>query len=409
MTPNLIDVHFPAPHADQQQVLAEMKRFNVIDCGRRWGKDVILTRRTSKKAARGMHVGFFAPTYKMLSENWRTFTNILYPVTKDKSEQEHRIDTISGGVLECWSLDSPDASRGRKYHYTAINEAAMVKSLENAWNNVIRATLADYRGSADFASTPRGLNYFYTLWQQAENNPEWARWKKPASGNPYIPADEIQAIQASVPERVFLQEFLAEFVTDGAYFQGVDQAASILAPEQPEKHAGHFTVAGIDFALSNDYTVITVGCRDCNRVVDWERFNQIDFTYQRERIVSMATRWKCSTVLPERNSIGEPNIELLRERIPIGYGVDNRPGFNTSATTKPALIQGLANAIEHEGFKIPHDYADELRSYEVETMASGHPKFGAPDGQHDDRVISLALCWWAMSRAISPSGLVDGV
>jgi hypothetical protein len=55
--------------------------------------------------------------------------------------------------------------------------------------------------------------------------------------------------------------------------------------------------------------------------------------------------------------------------------------------------------LEHEGFLVPKDYADELRAYEVETMATGHPKFSAPDGQHDDRVISLALCWRAMSSA----------
>jgi hypothetical protein len=159
---------------------------------------------------------------------------------------------------------------------------------------------------------------------------------------------------------------------------------------------------GLDWALSEDFTVLTVACRDCNKVVDWERFNQLDYTFQRERVINMAGRWSAA-ILPERNSIGEPNIEILIQRgLTVLNGPDRSPGFNTSATTKPALIQGLAMALEHDGFKVPHEYADELRSYEVETMVSGHPKFSAPSGMHDDRIISLALAWQAL--AYSPYG-----
>ena len=61
------------------------------------------------------------------------------------------------------------------------------------------------------------------------------------------------------------------------------------------------------------------------------------------------------------------------------------------------MIQRLAPALEHDGFQVPVDYADELRSYQVEIGDAGHAKFGAPAGAHDDRVISLALVWWSMT------------
>jgi len=171
----------------------------------------------------------------------------------------------------------------------------------------------------------------------------------------------------------------------------------IERPDALEQHKGHTLYMGVDWALSRDWTVLTVVCQECNKVVDWDRFNKLDFTYQREKLVSMAGRWNVTGVLPERNSIGEPNIEMLVDRVVVISGPDGKTGFNTTSTTKPALIQKLANALEHEGFKVPKEYADELRSYEVETMVSGHPKFSAPEGQHDDRVISLALAWWAIS------------
>jgi hypothetical protein len=77
--------------------------------------------------------------------------------------------------------------------------------------------------------------------------------------------------------------------------------------------------------------------------------------------------------------------------------MDDLPGFNTTATSKPALIQKLASGLEHDGFLVPLDYADELKSYEVMTSDSGHAKFSAPSGYHDDRVISLALAWWSIT------------
>lgn len=389
----------PSLHEKQLEIKGSSSRFRIITAGRRFGKDCYLQDRLINEALKGKPVAFFAPTYRMLLENWRTLRNTLAPITARANDSEHRIDLVTGNPIEMWSLDNPDSARGRKYAYVAINEAAMVKNLGDAWAMVIRPTLADYRGSADFGSTPKGLNDFYSLWQRAGDDPDWRRFHYRTDDNPHIPADEIAAMRASLPERVVKQEIDAEFVEDGSYFQNVEQAAVIQAPDMPENHAGHYLVMGCDWAMSQDYSVFVIGCRDCNCVVDWWRGNQIDYTYQRERLVTLAERWGVQGVLPERNSIGQPNIELLRDRVTVMLGPDDNPGFNTSATTKPALIQGLASALEHDGFRVPADAADELRIYEVETMASGHPKFSAPDGQHDDFVIALALLWRAMTSA----------
>lgn len=395
--PSDVVVSLPRMHDGQRQVDKNAARFNIMCCGRRWGKDVLLMRRTAKRSViQRLPCAWFAPTYKMLMENWRTLQHRLQPAITRANEQERRIDLLSGGSIDFWSLDSPDGPRGRKYGYVAINEAAMVGCLLDTWNMVIRPTLADLRGGADFGSTPRGLNGFYTLWTQAAETADWRRFHFTTWENPYIPPDEVEAMHQALPERAYRQEILAEFVEDGAYFQGVDTAAIIAVPDKPEDHAGHYTVMGVDWAMSEDYTVLTVACRDCNRVVDWERFNQINFTYQRERLDDMAHRWN-AFVLPERNSIGQPNIELLTCNVL--PGPDGNPGFNTGATTKPALIQRLASAIERGSFRVPVEYADELRSYQVESAANGHLKFSAPVGMHDDRVMSLALAWWAISEA----------
>lgn len=388
-------IRLPKLHPGQAEVKASARRFNVINCGRRWGKTVLGIDLEIDPLIHGYPVAWFSPTYKMLSDVWRQMKMTLAPVSAKISEQEHRIELMTGGILDMWSLDSPDAARGRKYKRVVIDEAAMIRYLEEAWTHVIRPTLADLRGDAFFASTPKGLNYFYTLY--CMDGDDWLHMQYPTISNPYIQPSEVEEMRRLLPDRVYQQEILAEFVSDGTYFQGIEQAAVIDAPDTPDQHKGHSIFIGADWAISQDWTVITAGCRNCNRVVDWERFNKIDFTYQRARLVDMAERWHAK-VLPERNSIGTPNIELLVDKINILSGPDGGKGFNTTATTKPELIQALASALEHHNFKVPTSYADELRAYQIEMTTAGHPKFGAPEGLHDDRAISLALCWWGMTH-----------
>jgi hypothetical protein len=387
-------VKLPHMHPAQSTIKRGMGRFNVVCCGRRFGKDVLGQDRAIF-FSRGAPVGWFAPSYRMLSDNFRMLSNTLAPIVLRKQNNE-RLELLGGGSIDFWSLENPDRARGRKYKHVIINEAAMVAGLSDAWNMVIRPTLIDLNGSADFMSTPRGLNDFYRLWMGAVDLRDWERFRYTTYDNPYIPHDEIDALKLAIPERVFSQEVMAEFLEDGAYFQGVNEAAIIEQPETPAQHTGHYLGAGLDWAISEDYTVLTIACRDCNRVVDWDRFNQIDFTYQRRRIVDKLRQWN-AIVLPERNSIGTPNIEMMMDEARVIGGPDGKPGFNTTRTTKPALIQDLASAIVG-GFKVPSSYADELLSYQVEVMADSYQKFNAPAGMHDDRVISLALAYRAITN-----------
>ena len=393
-----LTIDLPALHPKQAEANGAA-RFSIYNCGRRWGKDILMQYRAVKRVKFKQPQGWFAPSYRMMNENYNQIYNMLSPIVTRANKSEYRLEMQGGASIEFWSLDNFNTARGRKYAHVTVNEAAASPNLLEAWNYVIRLTLADMRGGADFGSTPKGLNGFHTLWSQAEGNPDWARFHYTTYDNPYIPRDEIDAMKAILPQRAWEQEVMAEFVEDGAYFQNVAACAVIERPDSPDDHAGHYIVAGVDWALSNDYTVITLACRDCNRVVDWDRFNNLDFAYQREKLYTICERWGVSGVLPERNSIGEPNIEIIQDRVIILLGPDGKPGFQTTATSKPMLIQGLAAALEHDNFLVPAEFRDELRSYEVSLSISGSPKFSAPDGLHDDEVISLALTRYAIVSA----------
>src|SRR5215471_1052996 len=114
----------PKPHAAQQQVIDTARRFNVVDCGRRWGKTELAMDRLIHPALTGKPTAWFAPNYKLAAPVWRELQARLYPVTRDKNEQERRLELRGGGVVEVWSLDSPDSGRGRAYAAAVLDEAA---------------------------------------------------------------------------------------------------------------------------------------------------------------------------------------------------------------------------------------------------------------------------------------------
>ena len=125
----------------------------MIDCGRRFGKNILLQDEAVAVSVTGMPVGWGAPTYKMLLDDWKTLSNTLAPVTIRRSEQERQLQVINDGRIEFFSLDNPDSIRGKKFGKFIVNEAAFMPDLLNIFNLVIRPTLIDYKGGADFAGT----------------------------------------------------------------------------------------------------------------------------------------------------------------------------------------------------------------------------------------------------------------
>ena len=132
-----ITLQLTAPHPAQRRVIQQAKRFNVVCCGRRWGKTQLGMDRLIHPALLGKPVAWFAPNYRLLSDVWRELQTLLDPVIAARNQQERRLELHGGGVVEMWSLDSPDSGRGRAYAAVVIDEAAMVAT----WSTPGRASV----------------------------------------------------------------------------------------------------------------------------------------------------------------------------------------------------------------------------------------------------------------------------
>jgi len=365
--------------------------------GRRWGKTVLGGALILATASRGGRVAWTVPTYKNGRPLWRWMETTVSPLRQsrlcDVSRSERVIQFSGGGFLGIYSMDNEDSIRGDNFDLVVSDEAAMMS--ETAWTDAIQPTLADRGGDALLISTPRGRNWFWKEWVKGQDGAQSTQqsWTAPSSANPN-PRIQLAAELARerMPERTYLQEWLAQFLEDGAgVFRGIDLAATaeMVSPVIPGTY-----VMGVDWGRSNDFTVLVV--MDCwtKKIVEIDRFNQIGWSLQRGRVKALAERWRPTMILAEENSIGSPNIEALQaEGLPVR-------GFTTTNETKAEIIEHLALLIETNRISYPPipELLAELQSFEMETLKSGRIRYGAPAGMHDDIVISLALAAWAGAR-----------
>lgn len=391
-------VKIPKPHIAQRRILEQASRRNVIPCGRRFGKTTLGTYRAIRPALDGYPVGWFAPSYRMLTEVWNELRFRLAPAASRTNSTERRIELYTGGLIEMWTADDPDAGRSRKYKHVIVDEAGLIRHLETLWNDAIAPTLIDLEGSADFYGTPKGRNYFWQLWQLSQSgDPRWFGITMPSSANPHLPPGEIpqsveDALSRNIPERTYRQEYRAEFLEDGGgVIRHVRRAVADCLQDGPKP--GSQYVMGVDWGKHEDFTVIFVIDSRDGSVSAYDRFNQIDYQYQLGRLRALADRFRPHQILAERNSMGEPLIEQLQRD---GYPVQ---GFTTTNATKANIIEGLALAFERQEITIPDDQIliAELEAFESERLPSGQVRYQAPPGMHDDTVMSLALAWNAAS------------
>lgn len=369
----------------------------MVACGRRFGKTEVGKLTVMELALRGKQTWWLAPTYAMAGQVWRDMKTMIKPMSAigiQISESERRLDVGSGGLIAVRSAHHPDYLRGAGLDYVVLDEAAFMEP--RVWPEVVRPMLMERGGGALFLSTPFGRNWFWELYKIGldPDEPDWASFHFTSLDNPLIPRAEFEAIRRVTPQRIWREEYLAEFIEDaGQVFRGLETVATASSGSRPR--VGGRYVAGVDWGREGDYTVIVVLDADERRMVAYDRFNTIGWAFQRGRLKALCDYWQPEVIWAEANSAGSVNIEALQAE-----GLPMR-AFTTTARTKPMLIEQLALAIERGELSILRDRTllDELAAYTLERLPGGGYRYGAPPGQHDDCVMALALAWYAIQHS----------
>ena len=369
-----LNIDLKKPHPAQKQVLDSDARFRVMMCGRRFGKSLISQNISIETGIKRQHVAYITPTYQLGKMFFKEICKLLPDKIFKKNETDLLIDFVTGGSVRFYTGERLDAMRGTKFHLVIIDEASYIPNLEEGWNNYIRPTLTDYKGKAIFLSTPRGKNYFYSLFMRG-GEPDWQSFKFSTYDNPHIDASEIDAAAAQLPAVVFKQEYMADPMENAANPFGSEFINACTKETQ-----GTAAYYGIDLAKSVDWTVI-IGMDKQGNVVHFERF-QKDWMQTKETILRLP---KNLPIVIDSSGVGDAIVEDLQKKF------NQMHGFKFTSVSKQQLLEGLSSAIQTKAISYPDGpIKQELEVFEYTFTPTG-VRYSAPQGFHDDCVIALAL------------------
>jgi len=365
-------LELPEAHINQEKILQSTARFRVVMCGRRFGKSELSQVEIISNALQGMKVAYITPTYKLAKTFFEKLTQCV-PFENNKSDLT--IHFPNEGTVEFFTGERLDNLRGRKFHLVVIDEASFISDLQDGWLNSIRPTLTDYQGRALFLSTPRGKNYFYSLYMKGGQR-DWESFKFTTYDNPYILTSEINDAKAQLPNSVFEQEYMANPMENAANPFGAEHITKCtcsLSLNEPMFY-------GIDLAKSFDWTVI-IGLDSEGNVSHYQRF-QKDWLQTKETIKQIR---KHKHIFIDSTGVGDAIVEDLQKYF------NDMTGFKYTSTSKQQLMESLASSIHKKEIGYPEGaIKDELEIFEYLFTSTG-VRYSAPAGFHDDCVNALAL------------------
>lgn len=148
------------------------------------------------------------------------------------SSEFNDIRLKNGSLIHLQTLEDPDQGRGQGLHWLWIDEICELS--ETHWN-VIRPSLTEHRGVAFFTSSPRSYDWVWEgFYHKAEEGtPGYWAARYATSENPIISAEELADAKSSMPDTMFRQEYLADFVIyTGAVYGGAVDPQVLRTPEQ---------------------------------------------------------------------------------------------------------------------------------------------------------------------------------
>jgi len=388
------------PHDGQRVIMNHDARFRIVACGRRWGKSEMCAHLALERALGkpNMTVWWVAPAYGQANDfGFDKVKPLLSPdVLADdpKRTKPREISLVNGSIISFRSAEREDSLRGGGVNFLIIDEAGSIP--ERAWTDELRPTLSDTLGDMIAIGTPKGRNWFYRWFQRGKSvdHPDVASWQAPTNQNSHVPDSEIESAKEDMPERVFEQEYRAEFVDDtGSVFGDIREhnIEEYTLPVSVGESTSPYRI-GVDFARFDDYTV-AIALDGDERVVAFKRIQQTTWDRILTVIQRLADRYTPNVVALDATRDNKVVEDIERE----GYQVDP---IRFTPQKKRTLIDNLITELETGRISIPASanvLVNELKMYEFEKSDTGQISYSAPSGFHDDCVDALALAVSAAS------------
>lgn len=395
-----VPIHY---HSNQKKVFFDSKaKKKVIAKGRRFGLTNGYSNRSIEYLLDGISPGLWVDTVYGNIDKYveRYFYPILRQIPQKywKWRQQKKELEICGHKMDMRSADRPELIEGFAYKFIMLNEAGIILRKEYLYYNAILPMTLDFNPDFYIGGTPKGKGLFHELAVKADSpdNEDQEFFRFTSFDNPYLTQKDVEELTKEIPKTIQEQEVYAKFLEDSSTVFRNLELCSTAREKGPE--AGKQYYLGVDVARVQDYTVIVVMDSDGNQVY-MDRFNELDWKLQEERIKYIAQKYNNAQVWLDVTGVGDPIREALYD-----MNLDVQP-YHFTNESKKQLIHLLMMSLEQDKIRIFSKddlngkvQFDEMVIFEYEVSSSGLVKYHAPEGYHDDCVYGLALANWGVQH-----------
>lgn len=330
------------------------------------------------------------------------------------------------------AASSSDNIRGKAVALLYVDEAAHVPHWDEFFASVFPTISSGKETKIVLTSTPKGLNHFYRLWEDAnavpkrnEYHPIFVPWHA-VPGRDEAWKKHILSSMGNDMQK-FAQEQEGEFIgssgtlIDGAKLKAlvprhyVNQSMGLYQYEYPKSNRPYVIVADVSHGKGLDYSaahVIDVGDMPYRQVAVFHANDVLPFDYAGV-LYRTAKMYNDAAVLVEANEIGFHVVETLHweyeyenlvatssdskqgKRTSGGFGRGSERGVRTNKQVKLSGCSLIKVLIENDQLIIN----DKATINEFCTFSKKNQSFEAEEGCHDDLVMGLVLFGWLTGQS----------
>lgn len=396
-----ISVQLYSPHQNQSKIHDsinnESYKYYILDIGRQFGKSLLATNQVLYWLLNDSKFGvvdaaWVSPIYNQANKVYEQVVKAFAEtsIIKKKDGTKLKIEFSTGSTLQFFSAERYDNIRGFTFDYLVCDEFAFMDS--EAWTEVLRATVLVKGKKVLLISTPKGKNHFWQLHQLDGVNSQYKSFTMTSYDNPLIDPKEIDDARITLPDHVFRQEYLGQFIDGGA---GLFNGLQLRAPLQISTRF----FAGVDVGRNDDYTVLSV-FNQAREMVYIERWRHDSWANICKKVAAKINEYNAVTLV-EVNSIGDAIMEQLQV---LAKSPTNIQPFVTTSKSKQDIIEKLAVSNQNKEVSLlPVDWLEKefsVFTYEYNPRTRS-VRYTAPVGFHDDGVMATAIAFECITKGIS--------
>jgi len=393
----------------QSLVMPGLKRI-YVPCGTKFGKSISASAALANAAVRkkGATWRWIAPFYDQAHIGMDYLRGMMPPPPHTEFIDGKNLCRILylQSKIEFKHAQKAQALEGAGSEGNVFDEAAKIKfdAVASA-----RTTTTFTKGPEMYISTPLGKGWFYREAMEAKERMHWAvKNCKPVEfafitartiDNPYIDKAVVAEARQTLPDRLFRQFYLAEFVDDGSVFLGIydciaGQELEIYGANQyymPDDAHLYEVIIGVDWAKQGDFTVFnafSIGGGKKPKQIAVQRFHGISYVDQIKELYKFCKKFKnVRIILHDKTGVGEALDDMMAQ-LPF-----NSEGVVFTSVSKPHMVSQFMLVLEKREIELLNwpEQTRELEAYTVLTNELGNARYSAPQGLHDDVVSSLIL------------------